>query len=432
MDWKQFWETKARSGGPALQVGRVIGGVVLDDAWMTKIAARIAIQLDLQQEDNLLDVCCGNGALSRALLPYCHHMVGVDFSENLIEQAQSFEPNNIVNSTNTPLLISTKNKAFVARSTTEITKTSATNKQETALGISSKNAGDNNEELNTNNTPLNLQNNSKNKTQNPNISATNKQENELGISSKNAGDNNEELNTNNTPLNLQNNSNNNTHIPNISATNKQENELGVSSKNAGDNNEELNTNNTPLNLQNDSNNNTHIPNISARNSLENALGSDRKNEEMNLRQGLVDVGVGAKGEREKATINYVCGDASNFEVAERFEKICLYFSFQYFESQDKGMEVIANLVKHAKPKARILLGDIPDQRKFFVYYNSPRKMSSWLKQSVTGKNDMGKFWHPDELLKICNSLGVKAYVQEQESWQPYAKYRFDLLIKVGA
>ena len=340
MDWKQFWETKARSGGPALQVGRVIGGVVLDDAWMTKIAARIAIQLDLQQEDNLLDVCCGNGALSRALLPYCHHMVGVDFSENLIEQAQSFEPNNIVNSTNTPLLISTKNKAFVARSTTEITKTSATNKQETALGISSKNAGDNNEELNTNN--------------------------------------------------------------------------------------------TPLNLQNDSNNNTHIPNISARNSLENALGSDRKNEEMNLRQGLVDVGVGAKGEREKATINYVCGDASNFEVAERFEKICLYFSFQYFESQDKGMEVIANLVKHAKPKARILLGDIPDQRKFFVYYNSPRKMSSWLKQSVTGKNDMGKFWHPDELLKICNSLGVKAYVQEQESWQPYAKYRFDLLIKVGA
>jgi 2-polyprenyl-3-methyl-5-hydroxy-6-metoxy-1,4-benzoquinol methylase len=386
MDWKQFWETKARSGGPALQVGRVIGGVVLDDAWMTKIAARIAIQLDLQQEDNLLDVCCGNGALSRALLPYCHHMVGVDFSENLIEQAQSFEPNNIVNSTNTPLLISTKNKAFVARSTTEITKTSATNKQETALGISSKNAGDNNEELNTNNTPLNLQNNS----------------------------------------------NNNTHIPNISATNKQENELGVSSKNAGDNNEELNTNNTPLNLQNDSNNNTHIPNISATNSLENALGSDRKNEEMNLRQGLVDVGVGAKGEREKATINYVCGDASNFEVAERFEKICLYFSFQYFESQDKGMEVIANLVKHAKPKARILLGDIPDQRKFFVYYNSPRKMSSWLKQSVTGKNDMGKFWHPDELLKICNSLGVKAYVQEQESWQPYAKYRFDLLIKVGA
>jgi hypothetical protein len=43
---------------------------------------------------------------------------------------------------------------------------------------------------------------------------------------------------------------------------------------------------------------------------------------------------------------------------------------------------------------------------------------------------MGKFWHPDELMKICNSLGVKSYVQEQEPWQPYAKYRFDLLIEV--
>ena len=164
--------------------------------------------------------------------------------------------------------------------------------------------------------------------------------------------------------------------------------------------------------------------------MEKALGSDRNIENINMGKGFINEDLGANLKREQASINYICGDATNFELKERFDKICLYFSFQYFESQSKGAEVIANLVKHAKPGARILLGDIPDQRKFFVYYNSPRKMSAWLKQSVTGKNDMGKFWHPDELMKICNSLGVKSYVQEQEPWQPYAKYRFDLLIEV--
>jgi hypothetical protein len=364
----------------------VIGGVVLDDAWMAKIAARIAVQLDLQQEDNLLDVCCGNGALSRALLPYCHHMVGIDFSENLIKQAQSFESNSITNSTNTSSSNSFTNKAFVARDTPFTPKTAITNNQE----------------------------------------------NDLNASPKNAGEGKEVLNKIHTDFNPQNYSNNNANNPLQPEPKTQENEPRVSPKNAGEGNEDLNKIHTDFNPQNYSNNNANNPLQPEPKTQENELGSNRKNDKMNLRQELMCVGVGAKEEREKGTINYVCGDASNFEVAERFEKICLYFSFQYFESQEKGMEVIANLVKHAKPGARILLGDIPDQRKFFVYYNSPRKMSSWLKQSVTGKNDMGKFWHPNELLKICNALGVKAYVQEQEPWQPYAKYRFDLLIEVGA
>lgn len=354
MNWKNFWETKALSGGPALQVGRVLGGKVLDDTFLAKIAARIAVQLDLQKDESLLDVCCGNGALSRALLPYCHHMIGVDFSENLIKQAQSFEKNNSGNSTNSPSLTSTKSKHFDARNTEGNTK----------------------------------------------IITTNIPENKLDLGNSNASADNDNLTTNNTSSSTQNNSNDTTDFPNNSEINLLEKALGLNR-----NKEEIN-------------------------SLENALGSDRNNEKMNLGQGLVDIGFGEKLEEQKATIKYVCGDATNFELGERFDKICLYFSFQYFESVSKGAEVLANLVKHAKPGARILLGDIPDQRKFFVYYNSPRKMSSWLKQSVTGKNDMGKFWHPDELLKICNSLSVKAYVQEQEAWQPYAKYRFDFLIEV--
>lgn len=274
MDWKKFWDTKALSGGPALQVGRVVSGKVLDDVWMTRIAARIVVQLDLQKDESLLDVCCGNGALSRALLPYCKQIVGVDFSENLIKQAQNFEDDNSISNTGSPIIVDAK-------------------------------------------------------------------------------------------------------------------------------------------------------------SSEKVFGSDREKEELNLGNGLPEERVEGNKKSDKTNIKYVCGDAATFSLNEQFDKICLYFSFQYFESISKGEEVIANLLKHAKPGAQILLGDIPDQRKFFVYYNSPRKISSWLKQSITGKNDMGKFWHPDELLKICHSFGVKARVLEQESWQPYSQYRFDFLLEIN-
>jgi hypothetical protein len=43
---------------------------------------------------------------------------------------------------------------------------------------------------------------------------------------------------------------------------------------------------------------------------------------------------------------------------------------------------------------------------------------------------MGKFWHPNELLKICKELNVNGTIIDQEAWQPYAHYRFDLIIKI--
>ncbi|MDZ4668450.1 MAG: class I SAM-dependent methyltransferase [bacterium] len=302
MNWKLFWELKANSAAPALQVGRVVNGVQMNDALLAKIAARVAEELDLQPIDSLLDVCCGNGALTRALLPYCKEIVGIDFSEKLIQQAQNYGDNiNLV-----------------------IAKSDGNNgtKNNLKKGLISD---------------LNIAQNDKAKLGNQGF----------GL---------------------------NQHI---------------------------------------------VPNEEQK-LHEQELGSD-----LNIAQNDK---AKLKGELLGSKLKYVCGDAQNFVVEQRFNKLVLYFSFQYFESQEMGKRVIENLIRHAKPGAKILLGDVTDMRNFFSYYHSPKKISHWLKQQVTGKNDMGKFWHPDELQKICVALKVKGELIEQLAWQPYAKYRFDFLI----
>ncbi|MFY8190423.1 MAG: class I SAM-dependent methyltransferase [Bacteroidia bacterium] len=222
MNWKHFWDKQALASKGAKQVGRIMVGKELEPKLMLNIAQQISKQLQLKESDKLLDVCCGNAYLSHLLLPYCQSIVGVDFSEKLIAEAQK-------------------------------------------------------------------------------------------------------------------------------------------------------------------------------------LGSNR--------------------------MDFFVGDARNFCLNQRFDKTLLYFSFQYFEDYKTGKEVIQTLWEHTQLGGKILIGDICDKRKFFSYYNSPKKLWNWFKQKLNKRNDMGKFWHPNELLQICEELGIKGKVQAQQTWQPYAHYRFDFLIE---
>ncbi len=127
-------------------------------------------------------------------------------------------------------------------------------------------------------------------------------------------------------------------------------------------------------------------------------------------------------------LTFSSGNAVSFGLNQTFDKCLLYFSFQYIETLADAQKVIENLVHHAHKDALILIGDIPNQLEFFTYYNSPSKWWQWIKQELKEANEMGRFWHPKELLRICENLGLKAEIHVQEPWQPYAHYRFDLLI----
>jgi len=70
------------------QVRRTVHGKPVGEDQITMIVDAVTDGLQLSPEDHLLDLCCGNGALSTRLFSRCSGGTGVDFSEVLIEVAQ--------------------------------------------------------------------------------------------------------------------------------------------------------------------------------------------------------------------------------------------------------------------------------------------------------------------------------------------------------
>jgi SAM-dependent methyltransferase len=69
------------------QVKRTVNGVPVTQDQIDMIVDAVVNELELTQSDVLLDLCCGNGALSTLLFKYCDGGLGVDFSDHLISIA---------------------------------------------------------------------------------------------------------------------------------------------------------------------------------------------------------------------------------------------------------------------------------------------------------------------------------------------------------
>jgi len=92
-DWRGYW--KERPGNCEetdflRQVDRTIGGKPIDELQMDLTVRAVLSGLELTGDDFLLDVCCGNGLLTKRFSEICRKVVGVDYSEALIRVAQKF------------------------------------------------------------------------------------------------------------------------------------------------------------------------------------------------------------------------------------------------------------------------------------------------------------------------------------------------------
>jgi len=128
---------------------------------------------------------------------------------------------------------------------------------------------------------------------------------------------------------------------------------------------------------------------------------------------------------------YYQGDALELSklIPQTFDKILLYFSFQYFESVEAGSQVVGEMAKLLHPKGRILIGDVPDSQYFFKYYNTPKRYLSYLYKKARKKNDMGKFWKTKEMEAIAKEHGLKLSILPQPKHLPFSYYRTDYLLQ---
>lgn len=72
------------------QVKRTVNGEPVSQEQIDMIVDAVVAGLALDSGDTLLDLCCGNGALSTILFNRCRGGLGVDFSEHLISIANRY------------------------------------------------------------------------------------------------------------------------------------------------------------------------------------------------------------------------------------------------------------------------------------------------------------------------------------------------------
>jgi cyclopropane fatty-acyl-phospholipid synthase-like methyltransferase len=88
--WKNYFDSisKQFDGLPLKQVGKTINGQEVSEHHVKVIVENITEVLRLNAKDSVVDLCCGNGLITRQLAPHVKEVVGVDFSSGLIEAAE--------------------------------------------------------------------------------------------------------------------------------------------------------------------------------------------------------------------------------------------------------------------------------------------------------------------------------------------------------
>ena len=98
-EWQKFWNSFPLSAGRSehlKQVGKTVQGQPISGLQFRQIHSDIAQHLALSSDDVVLDLCCGNGLITKEIAQISQSVVGVDFSHPLINIAgQDHQPDNV-------------------------------------------------------------------------------------------------------------------------------------------------------------------------------------------------------------------------------------------------------------------------------------------------------------------------------------------------
>ena len=142
----------------------------------------------------------------------------------------------------------------------------------------------------------------------------------------------------------------------------------------------------------------------------------------------------AKKKYAKDNITYLQANVLelNRHLDIKFDKINLYFSFQYLDSFRKGNQAIIQMLKLLNKGGMILLGDVPDHDHLSVFYPNLRIRLRYQLGRLLGRDQMGKFWKYAEMKKIATQTSCSLERLVQPAPLPYAHYRVDYIIRKTA
>lgn len=90
--WRNHYDSisKQFDGSLLKQVGKTVNGREIAEIQVQLIVENAANVLQLNAKDSVVDLCCGNGLITRQLAPLVAKVVGVDFTQGLIDTAKRY------------------------------------------------------------------------------------------------------------------------------------------------------------------------------------------------------------------------------------------------------------------------------------------------------------------------------------------------------
>ena len=113
--WKDYWDkhlATVSDDDPFRQVLRVQNGEPMEEPLFQEMVSQILDHLNLSETHSVLDLCCGNGLISAEIAPYCRQIIGVDFSEKLIQNIALHKIDNIIGMTGDALKVNFQPESF--------------------------------------------------------------------------------------------------------------------------------------------------------------------------------------------------------------------------------------------------------------------------------------------------------------------------------
>lgn len=90
--WKNHYDSisKQFDGSLLKQVGKTVNGQDVPELQVKLIVESITNALRLNSGDSLIDLCCGNGLITRQLAPLVKEVIGIDYTRRLIDAANKY------------------------------------------------------------------------------------------------------------------------------------------------------------------------------------------------------------------------------------------------------------------------------------------------------------------------------------------------------
>lgn len=109
-------------------------------------------------------------------------------------------------------------------------------------------------------------------------------------------------------------------------------------------------------------------------------------------------------------------------------KLYMYEVLQFFDMSK--LKMLLQNISYNRDSFSFFIGSIPDAQKLFEFYNTKERKKYYFSEVLEKEIfHIGNWWYKEQIQYLCEELGLKCQIIEQDKRLHTAHYRFDCLIE---